>query len=91
MIIMALVCLALVCAFWLVIHYNRLVNLQHGVSDLETSVHATQIANAELNDKIFGIFTTGNIDAFAVSHHLEKDRAPRYLQVSVKWPPDSQY
>lgn len=72
-------------AFWLVIIYNRAVNLTHSISQTKDNVEKLQTANAELKDKMFSLFKNDNLAAFTNNKQLIQDRAPQYLEVDERW------
>ena len=78
--IVALVAVLLVEAFWLVMLYNHFVNAQHAFSTAQEQLRMTQTQNAELKQNIFGLFDTRSLQALAESKGFIEERNPRYLQ-----------
>jgi cell division protein FtsL len=92
-VIAALLGAAALAAIALVFLYNRSVNLQHAVSGVQDDIKQLELGNAELQDKVFAIFTNGRMEAFAEAHGFVKDKNPRYFEISTRttqWPLVSQ-
>ena len=68
-------------ALLLVVSYNRLVNLDHGISQANLEFKKIQTENAELKDRIFALISSQNLEQLASTRKLVKERAPRYLEV----------
>ncbi|KKW48304.1 MAG: hypothetical protein UY99_C0005G0013 [Parcubacteria group bacterium GW2011_GWA1_59_11] len=79
-----LVALVVFSAAWLVSLYTQLVNLNHGISQASSEIQDIQTANAELKDRIFGLFDQDRMKAVADARSLIKDREPQYLEAD-KW------
>lgn len=75
----------LVSAIWLVIAYNRLVNLKHGVSDLNTRLKQVQTENAGLKNSLFTLVSQDGLDKFVQSRNLILEKNPKYLSVNSQW------
>jgi cell division protein FtsL len=69
-------------SLWLVALYNRLVNLNHNISELNTELNKLQTANAEVKKAIFAIFDSQNLEKLAEEKQLVKDRNPEYLTIT---------
>ena len=72
-------------AFRLVVIYNRVVNLEHGIAEMKSGFVKLETENAELKEKVFALFTTQTIDAFAVEHGLMQEKKPHYFTTSDQW------
>src|SRR5437870_13429674 len=75
------------CAFWMVILYNNLVNFNHGLSNLKKEFGSVQTQNAELKDKIFSLINSARQNNLNGSE-LIQDKNPSYLEVgsiNQKW------
>ncbi len=81
--IVGLVVVLLVEAFWLVMLYNHFVNTQHAFSTAPEELGATQTQNAELKQTIFALFDTKSLQALAESKGFIEERNPRYLQLEL--------
>ena len=84
-ILIGLIVLACAGAVTLIVLYNRMVNLNHGIADLGRSIKTIQAENAEIKDALFAEFSTGNLDRIAVERDLVEDRKPQYLTVAPQW------
>lgn len=69
---------------WLVVLYNRSVNLNHNISDLKAQIKNTETETAELKDRIFTILDTQALSRIAETEGLVKENSPRYLEVPSK-------
>ena len=79
--ILTMLIVALILAsFLLVILYNRVVNLSHGITELDLEIKKTQTDMAELKDKIFHAFNTAIQGEIAKNRELVKENNPQYLE-----------
>lgn len=70
----------------IVVLYNKVVNLNHGVGELKAEFVALQSENAESQDKIFKLLDVGNDSAvLAADYKLVEDKNPEYLEINSKW------
>ena len=72
-------------ALRLIVVYNRVVNLEHGIAQMKAGLTKLETENAELKEKVFTLFTTQNIDAFAAERGLVQEKKPRYFTTSDQW------
>jgi len=84
-VLIVLVVALVIGAGWVVVLYNRLVNLNHNLTDTNGQIRAVQTANAELKDRAFQLFTSQNLDQVAAARGLVKDREPRYVAQETPW------
>ncbi len=66
---------------WLVILYNRSVNLDHNISSFKAQIKNTETQTAELKDRIFTLFDAQALSHIAETGGLVKENSPRYLEV----------
>ncbi len=85
MIIPMLFAVALVCAFVLVIFYNRLVNANHAAAGLNDRLRAVEAETTELRDRLFAVTGSAELEALAGERGLVKDKNPQYLPVDQTW------
>lgn len=78
--IILLVVVLLVEAFWLVMLYNNFVNTQHSFSAAQEELRMTHTENAELKQSIFALFDTRSLQALASAKGFIEERHPHYLQ-----------
>jgi cell division protein FtsL len=83
--LIALVVALVLGAGWLVVAYNRLVNLNHGLTELNAQIRTVQTENAEIKDKTFELFASRNLEQVALNYGLVTERQPRYIAVQPTW------
>lgn len=69
-----------VSSIFLIVLYNRLVNLNHAITRASTELKDIQLNIAELHDKTFSLFNKEYLEEFARGRGLVEDRTPQYLQ-----------
>ena len=80
-ILMILAGILAVSSIWLVVLYNRSVNLDHNISSLKAQIKNMETETAELKDRIFTILDTQALSRIAETEGLVKERSPNYLNV----------
>lgn len=70
-----------VSSVWLVVLYNRSVNLDHNISSLKAQIKNMETETAELKDRIFTLLDTQALSRIAETEGLVKENSPRYLDV----------
>ncbi len=78
-------------AIWLVVLYNRMVNVTHGMENARAEIKTLQTQNSELQERIFTLFDNRNLLKLAEEKSLIKDRNPQYFEVDRQWSLASQY
>lgn len=76
-------------AFWLIVLYNRLVNLNHGLSQMKAEFQDVQAKNSEIEGNIFNLI--GGQDQKSVAGKFVQEKNPEYLEISSKWSYASEY
>lgn len=71
---------------FLVIIYNRVVDMEHGISAMRAEIKTAQAENAELQEKTLALFAPANFTKI-IAGNLIKDTSPEYLEV---WPGTTQ-
>ncbi len=80
------VVLLLLATITFVILYNYVVNFEHNIKSMEEETKKIEIATAELNEKLFNIFSDGNLEKIVSENGLVKEKNPEYLEVNEeKW------
>jgi len=79
-----LVILTVGASFWVVMLYNRVVNLQHSLFNIQSELTDLKTGNAELSDKIFAIFDNNNLERLAAERQLVKERVPSYFEIDPR-------
>ena len=70
---------------WLVILYNRNVDITHNLKKIQNEFREVQTVNTELKDSIFKFFSGQNLENLAQQRQLIKEVKPEYFKVSEKW------
>jgi hypothetical protein len=86
-----LVFLLIAAGVMLVFLYNRAVNLEQAMRVSIAETKRVQTENAELQDRVFALFSTARVESLASQFGLVKDKSPRYLEIPHRWFLASQY
>jgi cell division protein FtsL len=78
------VCLIVVGAA-IIILYNRLVNLNHGIDGLRVEFLTLQSQNADIKDKVFESLNAANNPEILAKYGLTQDKNPEYVQINSQW------
>ncbi len=62
--------------------YNKIVNLQHLLSNQEEKIQELRLANVETKDQLYKLLDTGNLAQFSQKEGLVKIRKPEYLEIN---------
>lgn len=71
--------------------YSQIVTLNYGVDQDKIDIQKVQAQSAEVNNQIFGLFSSQNVGSFSAAHNLIVDNNPQYLETNSKWAFVSQY
>jgi hypothetical protein len=76
--------------FWLVVAYNKTVDLSHDISSAKAQLDTIGAENTALNNQILA--TLGDVDssALATADGLVTDKNPQYFTTAQQWPIASQ-
>ena len=77
-------------AFYLVILYNRVVNFEHGISNVRLQLKNLEAQNMEAENKIFSLIDSSKLVSLS-SGKFVQDKNPEYFEVNPKWSYASQY
>ena len=83
--IILLIAALLLCTIWLIVAYNQLVNLKHGVADANIELKHIETQGAELKNSLFALISNEQLGEFATSRNLSLDQNPYYLTVNSPW------
>ena len=72
--------------FWLVIAYNKTVNLSHDISSTKTQLDSIGAENTAANNKIIATLGGSNLAVVASESNLVQEKSPEYFQLDKKWP-----
>ena len=84
----ALVALLLLASVWLIVLYNRAVELQDGIVRLKTDIERIQTENSSVQGRILKLVDPSNLEKSAKG--LVREKNPEYLEVA-QWSYASQY
>ena len=76
--------------FWLVIAYNKTVDLSHNIVSLKTQLESIGAQNTALNNQVLGTFGEAVFTALATADGLVQDKNPQYFTIAQQWPIASQ-
>ena len=82
----ALTALIVLEAGWLVVFYNRIVNLDHAAVELRAKVQAAEAESGELKSTLFSLLENSALDDFARERNLVQEKKPHYVTVNQLWP-----
>ena len=89
-VIAMLVVLVLVGTFWVVVGYNKTVDLSHDITSAKTQLNAVGAQNTSLNNDIIATLGGGQIGSIASVDNLVEDTKPQYFSINQQWPIASQ-
>jgi hypothetical protein len=90
-IIAGLVCGFLVGTFWIVVAYNKTVDLSHDIATEKTQLDAIGAQSTALNNSIIATLSGSQLTALASADNLVEEKTPQYFQITdQKWPIASQ-
>jgi cell division protein FtsL len=89
-VIAMLVVLVLVGTFWVVVGYNKTVDLSHNIISAKTKLDSVGAQNTVLNNDIVATLGGGRIGALAAADSLVQDNKPQYFSINQQWPIASQ-
>ena len=81
--IMALIAICLIASLWIVLSYNRSVNLEHEISAKEINIRELQTNKAQLQDKMFTLLSDVNLEEFSRNRNLIEEKNPQYMRTAV--------
>ncbi len=76
--------------FWLVVAYNKTVDLSHNIATEKAQLDSIGAENTALNNQVLA--TLGDVDssALATADGLVTDKNPQYFTIDQQWPIASQ-
>ena len=75
-------------SFWLVMLYNKSVNLDHGISRMKTEFSAIQSENLAIKTKIFNLINSSDPSSIG---GLIQEKNPEYIETRNTWSFASDY
>ena len=76
--------------FWLVIAYNKTVDLSHDIVSIKSQLESIGAQNIALNNQILATLGGANFTSLAVADGLVQDKNPQYFTSDTSWPIASQ-
>jgi hypothetical protein len=76
--------------FWLVIAYNKTVDLSHDITAAKATLDTTGAQNTALNNQILATLGGTDFSAVAIQDKLVQDKNPQYFSIDQQWPIASQ-
>lgn len=81
--IAALIAICLIASLWIVLSYNRSVNLEHEISATEINIRELQTNKAQLQDKMFTLLSDVNLKEFSRNRNLVEEKNPQYMKTAT--------
>ena len=76
--------------FWLVIAYNKTVDLSHDIVSLKVQLDSVGAKNTSLNNKVLATLGGADFTSLATANGLVQDKNPQYFMTDKQWPIASQ-
>jgi hypothetical protein len=76
--------------FWLVIAYNKTVDLSQNIVSLKAQLQTIGAQNTALNNKVLDTLGGADFTALASADGLVQDKSPQYFTADQQWPLASQ-
>lgn len=76
--------------FWLVIAYNKTVDLSHDIVSVKVQLQSVGAENTALNNQVLATLGGANFAALAAADGLVQDKNPQYFTSDQQWPIASQ-
>lgn len=76
--------------FWLVIAYNKTVDLSQDIVSEKTQLQSIGAQNTSLNNQALVTLGGANFTALAAADGLVEDKNPQYFTIDQQWPLASQ-
>jgi hypothetical protein len=76
--------------FWLVIAYNKTVDLSHDIVSLKAQLDSVGAENTALNNQTLATLGGADFTSLAAADGLVKDKSPQYFTSDQQWPIASQ-
>jgi hypothetical protein len=76
--------------FWLVIAYNKTVDLSHDIVSLKAKLDTVGAQNTALNNQVLATLGGADFTSLASADGLVQDKNPQYFTIDQQWPIASQ-
>ena len=85
-----LVVLVLAGTFWVVVGYNKTVDLNHDIVLAKAQLDTIGAQNTALNNDVIAMLGGEQVGALAAADNLVQDNKPQYFSINQQWPIASQ-
>jgi len=76
--------------FWLVVAYNKTVDLSQDIVSLKSQLQTIGAQNTALNNQVLATLGGADFTSLAAADGLVQDKNPQYFTVDQQWPIASQ-
>jgi cell division protein FtsL len=76
--------------FWIVIAYNKTVDISHDLASTKSKLDSLGAQNTALNNTVIATLGGGNFSQLAAANDLIRDKNPQYFSIAQQWPIASQ-
>lgn len=76
--------------FWLVVAYNKTVDLSHNIVSEKAQLQSVGAQDTALNNQVISTLGGANFTALAAADGLVEDKNPQYFTANQQWPIASQ-
>jgi len=90
LVMVALAVMVFVGTFFIIVEYNKTVDLNHNILSAKTQLDAIGAANTLLNNDVIATLGGGQISALAEADNLVEQNKPQYFSINQQWPIASQ-
>lgn len=84
-ILILLVAALFIAAVWLVVLYNRLVNIDHSISRMKSEIQSGEARSAELKGQVLTLLDGASLGDFAGARGLVQEKKPQYITIQDQW------
>jgi hypothetical protein len=89
-VIAALAVMVFVGTFFIIVEYNKTVDLNHNILSAKVELDTVGAANSLLNNDVIATLGGGQIGALAAADNLVENNKPQYFSINQQWPIASQ-
>jgi len=86
----ALAALALAGTLWIIVEYNKTVDLSHNILTAKNQLQTVGATNIQLTNGVLATLNTNQAAALAQSAGLVAENKPQYFSINQQWPIASQ-
>ncbi len=85
-IIVALVIAVLGGTLWIIMAYNKTVDVAHDAATMKAELAVIGAQNTAMSNQLIGMLGSDRLAAFAANGNLVEDKTPRYFALNRSWP-----